>query len=69
MEVIRCCIIFLVRRMFWVIILGKVVVVGFVIGVVRCVIMVVRVMFDVMVRVRVFSMMDVKYVFLFFYPN
>ncbi len=68
MEVIRCCIIFLVRRMFWVIILGKVVVVGFVIGVVRGVI---KVMFDVMVRVRVrvFSMMDVKYVFLFFYPN
>jgi hypothetical protein len=53
--------------MFWVIIiLGEVVVVGFVIGVVRGVI---KVMFDVMVRVRVFSMMDVKYVFLFFYPN
>lgn len=67
MEVIRCCIIFLVRRMFWVIILGKVVVVvRFAIRALRGVI---KVMFDVMVRVRVFSMMDVKYVFLFFYPN
>ena len=67
MEVIQCCIIFLVRRMFWVIILGKVVVVvRFAIRALRGVI---KVMFDVMVRVRVFSMMDVKYVFLFFYPN
>lgn len=54
--------------MFWVIIiLGEVVVVvRFAIRALRGVI---KVMFDVMVRVRVFSMMDVKYVFLFFYPN
>lgn len=41
-------------------------VVGFVIRVARGVI---RVMGDVMVRARVFSMMDVKYVFLSFYPS